>query len=1460
MGTLTRDTFSSQHYTWNDFKNDGVYGGDGQLDADAVKSLDDLTTKFGRKLTINSASRSPGYNAGVSFSKSSQHSHGDAFDIDVSGMSDTEKERLVGEAIKLGFRGIGAYDNGSIHLDTRKTSGKGPGGLAVWYNANDAYTNGPEWFRRAVDGNAGSSPAPAVSSPQWAAGSVQDKVYRAAKDTGVLDPQAVMAIVAQESGFKTDLRNPNSSAFGLFQQLQDERGAKGGIGESTDPDLQISAGIRKTLTNYQAAAAALGRAPTPGELYAVHYQGVGAGPAILKADKNKPLYDILAEGWGKAHADAVFKANPNFERDGIKTAGDFLNWSEAKMAQRIKELGMTPAVNASYTPSMLSKAPKYQASGEINMRQGPSAVSYGDLVPSDPVTPDDRIKMRIDAALQAEKDQYSALEGARRALANETATGWIFRTHQDYAPDPNFVPSRDLKEIAKDIPTAYLKNFELAVSAKHAEKIRDDILADMEYERKMEAMGWKGTGLKIGASILDPAGWLLAVAAGPAFGVGEKGSRVANALAGLMDGASTGVLQQAIITSQKPTDTVDSLIYAGLGGAIFGSAFGGALKPRIVPEIQDAIRAAAKPAMEDIEAKASEAGSAGAANAGTAGGLRNPVKMEAEDWMTAGDRDGSWIDRAMDKLRFSFAGKFLSSENPLTRAIGNVLVDDAVGNKKGGNTFAVSMEQKLVDLQATTPVYQAYKSSWDAFAERNGFSYVKKNFGDEEAKFRAQITDYITNKDPMLVFDKEVAQVGEAIREMHKKYVELANNPGLRDGTVRRSITGFEDISNFDWQHYIMRKASHHKMNDFIARFGDNAGINLIKEAIIDARLSNGKQLDQRITQKVAETWWKTQRDLMANQRLDMARAWSMQDRGKLVDLLKNEAGLSDDDIRQFLDDLVADKKDPSGTARGKDRVFMNENYAARMADGSVVRVRDLLEDDALMLATHYSRQMSGQIAFARMRVKNPEFGKGGPTSADEWLVDGLATDTEWTNFLKTHQAVWDLVRPDNKAKAMSELKDLEFVRRHIMGIPQEEEGGNLALSLRMLRDYNFVRAMNQVGFAQVAELGNTLGYAGVRAFIDGMPSFKSLWRDARTGKLNDELAQELEYITAAGTDVLRHSVNPRLDEFGSMFDATGSSKIVRGLDDALQYGKKVTQTISLMGPVNTYLQRWASRAMAAKFVNAAKLGKEISEHRLMDMGIDKKMARRIYDQINTHAKFTSATESGRTLRILDLENWTDMKARASFENALFRTSRQIIQENDIGQINRFIGGPLGKVLFQFRSFMLAAWEKQFLHGIAMRDWNTVSMFTATTLLGGLGYIGQTYLQSIGRGDRDEFLEKRLDSARIGAAAFQRAAWSSLIPMAVDNSLKVLSMDPVFDTRASGLPSQGLISNPTLNIVDNAYTFARGVTGAMAGDDFTQREARAGASLWFFQNFMPIQWTLNAMIADLPTRDDSGAK
>lgn len=93
--------------------------------AQAQAAWDALMQLYGQELTRTSGYRSPQYNADVGGARNSQHTHGNAYDVDVSHLSQDERVNLIGLARQAGFGGIGIYDN-SLHFDVGPQRAWGP--------------------------------------------------------------------------------------------------------------------------------------------------------------------------------------------------------------------------------------------------------------------------------------------------------------------------------------------------------------------------------------------------------------------------------------------------------------------------------------------------------------------------------------------------------------------------------------------------------------------------------------------------------------------------------------------------------------------------------------------------------------------------------------------------------------------------------------------------------------------------------------------------------------------------------------------------------------------------------------------------------------------------------------------------------------------------------------------------------------------------------------------------------------------------------------------------------------------------------------------------------------------------------------------------------------------------------------------------------------------------------------
>jgi hypothetical protein len=190
------------------------------------------------------------------------------------------------------------------------------------------------------------------------------------------------------------------------------------------------------------------------------------------------------------------------------------------------------------------------------------------------------------------------------------------------------------------------------------------------------------------------------------------------------------------------------------------------------------------------------------------------------------------------------------------------------------------------------------------------------------------------------------------------------------------------------------------------------------------------------------------------------------------------------------------------------------------------------------------------------------------------------------------------------------------------------------------------------------------------------------------------------------------------------------------------------------------------------------------------------------------------------------------------------------VQQNDYGAMHRWSSHPLWQMLFQFRNFALGAWEKQFLHNVHMRDWQSFHMAWMSMALAAATYAVRTNLQAMGRSDSSDFLKKRLSVGNLAGAAFQLAGPSSIMPMAIDSGLRLGGFNPWFDFRATGQATDALLGNPTMDFINSLGNAAKGTVQSFSGHrQMSQQEIRNWSRVAPFGNWAPFVPLLNSMIS-----------
>lgn len=185
------------------------------------------------------------------------------------------------------------------------------------------------------------TPQPAPRAPPAPGGAAEIAHHlRLGAAAFAVDLDCLGAIAAVESGFRPLVKNPNSSAFGLFQFITGtwndvvrRHGAAHGVVAADRAVLraQCLMGAAHLADNTAALGAALGRKPTHGECYAAHFFGLGDARRLFRMPRETPADTALGP-----RAGAVIGANrPIFIRsDGrMRSVGEVLQLFDTKMAR-----------------------------------------------------------------------------------------------------------------------------------------------------------------------------------------------------------------------------------------------------------------------------------------------------------------------------------------------------------------------------------------------------------------------------------------------------------------------------------------------------------------------------------------------------------------------------------------------------------------------------------------------------------------------------------------------------------------------------------------------------------------------------------------------------------------------------------------------------------------------------------------------------------------------------------------------------------------------------------------------------------------------------------------------------------------------------------------------------------------------------------------------------------------------
>lgn len=744
--------------------------------------------------------------------------------------------------------------------------------------------------------------------------------------------------------------------------------------------------------------------------------------------------------------------------------------------------------------------------------------------------------------------------------------------------------------------------------------------------------------------------------------------------------------------------------------------------------------------------------------------------------------------------RFDLHGKLARSPNAEIRYANQQLLDDGQTkaghqvNPPGAEVIAETLRDAIVG-----PYQAAARLVLPKFAEEIGKKHnLLTRLLDWDGKLAGMLDIEVTRAIREGHHELEsVREAADALRKGFERSLEVAKEYNL---------PGWEEIMKDP--NYLPRLISDQRLADVNGAAYDispdqfSAGIESAPaEFIYRAIMEANDTFDPEMTARVANAWAHNivaraagdppMPDIQGQASIERVRDW--------LDSLD----LSDVDRKNFEAawNPKTEEPDAGRTARSRFRVNLKEDHEPLMAKytgpdtgdlkyGDTVQLsyRDLLEDRAGYLLTAHANETAGWSAlWKNLGIKN---------EADLNQYRRRIVQHE-SNQVKDGKRLVGLV--EGRSPFNLELRGIDIGFNKTLGRAITDPSAMRTIR-RVAGGYNFTRVMNQVVFAQLSEASKIITATSIKTVKHYSPVLKDTLKSMRNGERPSAQGQAWinaaqEYVglasnTARGGTVRKYAV----DTEGALLST--ENKWLQRLDHA----KKITSRPLTLAMDFEEVLGFAS--FSNEFSQRLKGVKQFSEgdyKRFAAIGLSKSKMNRIRQQMKKYALdeqgnnyFESDSE---WMGNLQLDKWDDVEARNMFAVGMRRKVNNMVQTNQAGNLPQWALSEGGQLIAQFRTFMLAAHQKQLLHHISYNDRRAYLEFAANAVSAATFYTAQKYLHSLGREDAEAYRSRMLSPETILRASWERSAWSGLTPFVGDaiGAATGLNLGNPYSTRSTGL-------------------------------------------------------------------------
>ncbi|WP_447716879.1 hypothetical protein [Pluralibacter gergoviae] len=441
--------------------------------------------------------------------------------------------------------------------------------------------------------------------------------------------------------------------------------------------------------------------------------------------------------------------------------------------------------------------------------------------------------------------------------------------------------------------------------------------------------------------------------------------------------------------------------------------------------------------------------------------------------------------------------------------------------------------------------------------------------------------------------------------------------------------------------------------------------------------------------------------------------------------------------------------------------------------------MKDYLESDANYVLQRHIRDAAAEIELTRTF---------GSRSMDKQLKD---IQDEYDALMRQRPA-----EQEKLAKARdNDLRDIIALRDRLagtFGMP-DDPSSFFVRAGAFLRSANFVTKLGGMTVSAIPDLargvmvngfGNTM--RGYSALISRSPAFQASKAEMRK--------------MAVGLETILHT---RARTMGDLVDGSARTTAVEaGMERVTDVFGKLT----MMGHFDDM-----NKSVNGMIVADGILGNAFPARRLAKLGINDNMAARIRAEFQKHGETIEGWHVG------NFEKWDDQHVAGVFQSAVLKDVNNTVITPGIGDTPLWAGTPLGKTVFQFKSFTTASYNRATLGGLQE---GTSQFYYGTAFQIGLGALTYALKQSAAGRDVDwtpqKLVIEGVDRSGILGPLME---YNNMAEKATGG---MVGLGAVLGTGTqSRYASRGFIGSalgPTFGLLDTVTDVTSGVLNGDAGD------------------------------------------